>query len=49
MFGVVGLFPDLVLQSRLARMDKILSTLELPRIRPLGASFKRVYDCHCIL
>ena len=49
MFGVVGLFPDLVLQSRLARMDKILSTLGLPRIRPFGASFKRVSDCHCVL
>ena len=36
MFGVVGLFPDLVLQSRLAGMDKILSTLGLPRIRPFG-------------
>ena len=48
MFGAVGLFPDSAVQSRLARMDKKLSTLGLPRIRPFGASFKHVYDCHCI-
>ena len=48
MFGAVGLFPDSAVQSRLARMDKILSTLGLPRIRPFGANFKRVYGCHCI-
>ncbi len=36
MFGAVGLFPDSAVQSRLARMDKKLSTLGLPRIRPFG-------------